>query len=72
MRISILAASAAMAIAVAGCTGTFPTTQGAAVQPTAGTTVQSGSSDNDTLLRAYQAGMRNSEQSGSVGSDSGN
>jgi hypothetical protein len=47
-------------------------TQAAAVQPTGGTPVQSGSSDvtsHDWLLRAYQAGMHNSEQSGSVGSD---
>jgi hypothetical protein len=76
MRISTFAAAAAMTIAAgAAFAGTVPapTTQGAAVQPTtAGIPVQSGSSDlmsRDSLLRAYQAGMHNSEQSGSVGSD---
>jgi hypothetical protein len=58
MRLSTLAAAAVMTIAVAGCTGTFPA-------PTQGASVQSGSSDN-ALLSAYEAGMRNSEQSGSI------
>jgi hypothetical protein len=78
MRISYLAAAAIMTISAGGAFAApknqpEPAQSSTVTQPTGSEAVQSGSSDQDAMTRAYEMGMRNSEDSGRAGSDgSGN